>query len=414
MEYNININQCGVVKTGLVDKLDLVDCSILHYIRGWIWRHGRNAAVICLHGRPYVWIHFRTLMDEMPLLHITCREALSRRLRKLEQLGLIKRFSDPGKRVYITTTELCETIYHSASVIDEVIDEVSHEVIDEVSVESTPLEPMTDDRVNSKRTPSTLLTSDSKVSKVVTGQSLPPPQEVTDESLQVVTDESPNHYKELTANNRSTVRSDVQVRNHKNTQVEASPQQEFDVSKVKTSVQPKKRKSAKKSATKSKSKFDKNDYELASWSIKRWSQSYETSKGKPYHTTYKKKDLEEIAAVIARLRRHKKLEINQFSSLFRQLWEVISDDYVTNGRWTGWALNVRTPKKLYKKDKSGVLYWDLLLDKLLGERENGKTKTSQNSGTVTSVFQKGDPAYYRRAAELNQKYEFLYHRQSPK
>jgi len=105
MKYHIIINQLVLAKT----KLDLKDAAILDYLRTFCSVDDKKIKqlVITENGIDYryTWINFNHLIDEMPLLKIKDKAAISRRIKKLEKIGFIKVFRAPDRSCYVRLTE---------------------------------------------------------------------------------------------------------------------------------------------------------------------------------------------------------------------------------------------------------------------------------------------------------------------
>lgn len=90
MKYNININQLALSE--LSTDIDVVDAAILDYIinicRSQSEKVG-NRRILDKDGTVWTWVDFRSLLDEMPLLRIETKGALSRRIKKIEQNDFI-------------------------------------------------------------------------------------------------------------------------------------------------------------------------------------------------------------------------------------------------------------------------------------------------------------------------------------
>ena len=83
MKFTISINQFAIVSAGLHEHTDLTDWAILEYIMS----RQSDPNAIRIGGR--VWINYRRLRGEMPLLRLNSRQAVSKRIQKLRKLGLI-------------------------------------------------------------------------------------------------------------------------------------------------------------------------------------------------------------------------------------------------------------------------------------------------------------------------------------
>lgn len=106
MKYSININQAGIADAGFADKTDLVDWALIDYI--FAWQNNPAATRI----GPLVWISYRHLISEMPLLGLKTKQSVSARMSKLKALSLIAVEYDGDKRLYAGLTGAA----HSASV----------------------------------------------------------------------------------------------------------------------------------------------------------------------------------------------------------------------------------------------------------------------------------------------------------
>jgi len=87
MKYNININQLVLSET----NLDIIDCAILDYLificssaSVKIEKQRKNTE-----NGSYTWVNFNKLLEDMPLLRIKSKGALTPRLRKIEEEGYI-------------------------------------------------------------------------------------------------------------------------------------------------------------------------------------------------------------------------------------------------------------------------------------------------------------------------------------
>ena len=101
MKYHISINQFVLAKSGL----DLKDCAILEYVKGWCSVDDKKVKQMTLEENGfiyrYTWINFNHLIKEMPLLGIKQKASISRRITKLENAKFIKTFRAPDGSLYI-------------------------------------------------------------------------------------------------------------------------------------------------------------------------------------------------------------------------------------------------------------------------------------------------------------------------
>ena len=101
MKYTIIINQAGIAEAGLADKTDVVDWSIIDYIKGWMTNPSATKR------NDHIWINIKHLIEQMPLLGLKGKGAVSNRIKKLTELGLISKEHDSEKRLYCRITEYC-------------------------------------------------------------------------------------------------------------------------------------------------------------------------------------------------------------------------------------------------------------------------------------------------------------------
>jgi hypothetical protein len=87
VKYNININQIALADT----SLDLIDAAILDYL--YFYCNSTNSKIESHRLRDadgvWTWVDFGILLDDMPLLKIKDKGALSRRIQKIEDEGYI-------------------------------------------------------------------------------------------------------------------------------------------------------------------------------------------------------------------------------------------------------------------------------------------------------------------------------------
>ena len=105
MKYGVYINQAGVADAGFADgRTDLVDWAIIEYIRDW--QLSPKATKL----GDLVWINYKHLISQMPLLGLNNKQAVSKRVVKLSGLGLIHTDHDGHGRVFCKLSELCLSI----------------------------------------------------------------------------------------------------------------------------------------------------------------------------------------------------------------------------------------------------------------------------------------------------------------
>jgi hypothetical protein len=107
MKYTILINQAQVFNADLHTKTDLIDWATLDYINAW--QNNSKASRL----QDYVWINYKHLIKEMPLLGLNSKSAVSNRITKLRDLNLIESIQDDFGRLFIKTTQLFCNITHN-------------------------------------------------------------------------------------------------------------------------------------------------------------------------------------------------------------------------------------------------------------------------------------------------------------
>jgi hypothetical protein len=113
MKYTILINQKRIAENGLIGSTDLVDWAIIDYISRF------HLAPDAVRFDDHVWINIKTLMNEMPLLGLSSKQAVSRRLKKLRDLNLISTRYGADHRMYAKITSKCYRCVESDSVNSE-------------------------------------------------------------------------------------------------------------------------------------------------------------------------------------------------------------------------------------------------------------------------------------------------------
>lgn len=104
MKYQIVVNQAGIVASGLHQKTDLIDWAILSHIYAW------QASSKATRKDDKVWISYKNIMNELPLLGLNTKGAVSRRVYTMKELGLIEVDQVEDGRLFIKTTDLYESI----------------------------------------------------------------------------------------------------------------------------------------------------------------------------------------------------------------------------------------------------------------------------------------------------------------
>jgi hypothetical protein len=103
MKYTITINQYAVFTNGLINKTDFTDWAIIDYLKDFaIYKKAKR---IVFQKEEYIWLNYNHLIVSLPLIKFKSKSALSQRINKLRQLGLIKTCQDKDNTLYFTFTD---------------------------------------------------------------------------------------------------------------------------------------------------------------------------------------------------------------------------------------------------------------------------------------------------------------------
>jgi hypothetical protein len=108
MKYSIYINQKELSKT----DFDLVDGAILDYL--YFICNSKNQKIEEQRINGYTWVDYNKILDDNPLLRIKSKGALSRRIKRMEQSGLIKsneRRKNGHKLKYFVLTKKSDSLF---------------------------------------------------------------------------------------------------------------------------------------------------------------------------------------------------------------------------------------------------------------------------------------------------------------
>ena len=94
MKFAATINLAGIDDAGLSNKTDLADWVIIEYIADWY------SAPKATKRADKVWINYKHLMAQVPILGIKSKSAVSARLHKLAELGLLVVEQDDDGRLF--------------------------------------------------------------------------------------------------------------------------------------------------------------------------------------------------------------------------------------------------------------------------------------------------------------------------
>lgn len=104
MKYTITINQAGIADAGYAGKTDITDWAIVEYIFSW---HGSPKAI---KREDFVWINYLHLAENMPLLGLNSKQAVSKRILKLAKLALLEVHHETDGRVFVRLSAACHAV----------------------------------------------------------------------------------------------------------------------------------------------------------------------------------------------------------------------------------------------------------------------------------------------------------------
>jgi hypothetical protein len=105
------INQLAIHTAGLSDKTDLNDWAVIDYIKDW--QLNPKAERIA----DKVWINYKHMVKMMPCLPVKSKSAISARVNKMVELGIIDTQQDQMGRLFASITEYGHSIisFHERS-----------------------------------------------------------------------------------------------------------------------------------------------------------------------------------------------------------------------------------------------------------------------------------------------------------
>jgi len=108
MKYTIYINQKELCKT----DFDLVDGAILDYL--YFICNSKNEKIEEQRINGYTWVDYNKILNDIPMMRIKSKGALSRRVKKMEDTGFIKsieRRKNGHKLKYFTLTKKSNNLF---------------------------------------------------------------------------------------------------------------------------------------------------------------------------------------------------------------------------------------------------------------------------------------------------------------
>jgi len=118
MKYTIVINQLALQQ--IAPNLDIIDATILDYLIHFCSAEDAKIARITFTEggttRKFVWINYKQLINELPIIKIKSKSAISSRVARIEKEGFIKTKQEFGTkgRLYVLLTEKIKELYFSS------------------------------------------------------------------------------------------------------------------------------------------------------------------------------------------------------------------------------------------------------------------------------------------------------------
>lgn len=110
LEYLTIVNNAGIKHHKLDDKTDIKDWIILGYMHKLENSSKAKKIVVDNRGGNYTWLHLPTMVNALPMLKLADKSALSKRIKKLENKGLVKTYRSRDNTLYFMSTELLKNI----------------------------------------------------------------------------------------------------------------------------------------------------------------------------------------------------------------------------------------------------------------------------------------------------------------
>ena len=107
--YNIQIPQQRILE--VVPKLSLEGAVILDYISRWELFSRDKSRKATIKNEEYVWLHYSTLIANLPILKIRSKDRVTRRINELVKLGLLKKEQLKDNTLFVKLTDLGASLY---------------------------------------------------------------------------------------------------------------------------------------------------------------------------------------------------------------------------------------------------------------------------------------------------------------
>lgn len=110
MKYNVNINQKVLAEEP--ESYDLTDGALLDFF--WYYCNAKSERIaskrIEKDGELYTWIDYGVISRENPLMNIKTKAGISKRVKRLEELGWIKTTRPENQKTYVSLSAKCDKL----------------------------------------------------------------------------------------------------------------------------------------------------------------------------------------------------------------------------------------------------------------------------------------------------------------
>lgn len=123
MKYNIHINQKAIIDFNNIynTDLDLTDACILEYLHTHTSNNFAKRNFLVQDNEIYYLLSYKNILKELPLLKITTADGFGRRIKKLEDCKIIKRYikkltnnnDGGGTKIYFNTHDIFDEFFYS-------------------------------------------------------------------------------------------------------------------------------------------------------------------------------------------------------------------------------------------------------------------------------------------------------------
>ncbi len=111
MKNYITINQKNLIEIAKLKKIkvDAVDGLLFDWIQNFT--NSEKVLKKLINNKLYIWVSYKSIREQNPLAHINNNEVVARRLDKLVQLGLLKKYlsKKDGNKTFFAITEFAFT-----------------------------------------------------------------------------------------------------------------------------------------------------------------------------------------------------------------------------------------------------------------------------------------------------------------